>query len=251
MVTCFNEMECFVQVMPSRSWLPAFLPALAAAACVLFGWTLWRGQDVNWDWQNYHLYDAFALLHGRLQRDVAPAGSQSYLNPLPYLLPYEAQRWLPPLAAGLVVTSTQLVPVMLAWAIAWRAWGARSGRGLVAGTAALGACTGAAMLTEIGTSFSDVVLAAPALLGLFLLLPVAGQHRWPRFFAAGMAAGIAVGLKPTSLFLLPAMAAAALAAAPRRALVPLVGGPCWAARWPMAFGRWCCGATTPARCFRS
>ncbi len=212
----------------NRSWPQACLTAFAGVTCVLFGWALWRGQDVNWDWQNYHLYDAFALLHGRFERDVAPGGSQSFLNPLPYLLPYIAQRLLPPLAAGLVVTASQVVAVMVAWAIAWRAWGGQSGRGLVAGIAALCACTGASMLTEIGTTFSDVVLAAPVLLGLFLLLPDEAQplqqERWPRFLAAGMAVGFAVGMKPTTLFLLPALAAAALAAWPPRTLVPVVGG---------------------------
>ena len=214
-----------MHVLRSRPWLGAFLPALAAAAAMLCGWTLWRGQDVNWDWQNYHLYDAMALLHGRFGSDIAPAGSQSFLNPLPYVLPYVAQRLLPPLAAGLVVTATQLVPVMLAWAIAWRAWGERPGRGIVAGLAALGTCTGAAMLTEVGTTFSDVVLAAPVLLGLFLLLPVPGAApRTRRLLLAGAAIGIVVGVKPTNLFLLPALAAATLAAWPWRALVPVAAG---------------------------
>jgi hypothetical protein len=49
----------------------------------LFGlYSLWLGADANWDLYNYHLYNAFAWLHGKLQTDLAPAGLQSYFNPL-------------------------------------------------------------------------------------------------------------------------------------------------------------------------
>jgi len=39
------------------------------------------GQDVNWDLQNYHLYDPYAWLHDRLTLDIAPAQMQSWHNP--------------------------------------------------------------------------------------------------------------------------------------------------------------------------
>lgn len=45
------------------------------------------GQDACWDLKNYHLYNAWAWLHGRPTTDLAPAGLQSYFSP--YLdLPY-------------------------------------------------------------------------------------------------------------------------------------------------------------------
>lgn len=200
-----------------RTALRAFLPALAALAVLLFGWTLWRGQDVNWDLQNYHAYDVLAVLRGRMQADVAPGGPQSFLNPLPYLLPYLARRVLPPPVAGLAIAASQLVPVMLAWAIGWRAAASEPGRGRVALGAAIAAATGAVVLTETGTSFCDLVLAAFPLLGALLILPAAdgGSAAGPRrLLAAGIAVGIAVGLKPTGLFLLPAVVASAWAARP-------------------------------------
>ena len=57
------------------------------AACVivplLFGlYSLLLGADANWDLYNYHLYNPFAWLHGKLRTDLAPAGMQSYFNPL-------------------------------------------------------------------------------------------------------------------------------------------------------------------------
>ncbi|WP_411178716.1 hypothetical protein [Paraburkholderia gardini] len=50
---------------------------------LLFGcYSLWLGQDQNGDQFNYHLYNAFAFLNGKLDIDLAPAGMQSYFNPL-------------------------------------------------------------------------------------------------------------------------------------------------------------------------
>ena len=40
------------------------------------------GTDNDWDLRNYHLYNAYAQLHGRLFYDLAPAQLQSFLNPL-------------------------------------------------------------------------------------------------------------------------------------------------------------------------
>ena len=41
-----------------------------------------NGQDANWDLRNYHFYNAWAFLHGRLGWDLAPAQMQTFLNPL-------------------------------------------------------------------------------------------------------------------------------------------------------------------------
>ena len=65
--------------LPQRlSWLPPLLICLAIGATA----SVLMGQDANWDLRNYHLYNPFALLHGRLWRDLMPAGPQSYFNPL-------------------------------------------------------------------------------------------------------------------------------------------------------------------------
>ncbi|WP_428394011.1 glycosyltransferase 87 family protein [Lichenicoccus sp.] len=194
---------------------------LLACLLILTGcvaWAAWRGQDVNWDLQNYHRYDAFALLHGRGARDAAPAGPQSFLNPLPYLLPYALHRLAPPLAAGLLVAVSQSAALMLAWAIAWTV----SRRLLPAALATLAACTGPMVLGELGTSFADLGLAAPALASLLIVL------RRPRgraaLLLAGALTGAAIGIKPTSLFLLPALlAASARLGSVRSACIVLAG----------------------------
>ena len=56
----------------------AFL--LASIGC---GWLSLRlGKDANWDLFNYHFYNAYSFLQGRLTLDFAPAGLQTYLNPI-------------------------------------------------------------------------------------------------------------------------------------------------------------------------
>ena len=148
---------------------PAARVAPHAVACLLIllaalGWALLRGQDVNWDLQNYHRYDPYALLHRRLASDVAPAGPQGFLNPLPYLLPYALQRLLPPLPAGLL-DAAQSGCLMLAWFLAWRL----SRRPAIAVAATAAAFGGSVVLSELGTSFADLILAAPPLAALLLL----------------------------------------------------------------------------------
>ena len=194
---------------------------LLAGLLILTGcvaWAAWRGQDVNWDLQNYHRYDAFALLHARGARDAAPAGPQSFLNPLPYLLHYALYRLLPPYAAALLTAAWQSATLMLAWAIAWTL----SRRVLPAALATLAAGTGPMVLGELGTSFADLGLAAPALASLLIVL------RRPRgrtaLLLAGALTGAAIGIKPTSLFLLPALLAASAALGSVRAVCFVLAG---------------------------
>ena len=53
------------------------------AACVVAAGarSIGLGKDVNWDLRNYHWYNAWALLNGRLGWDLAPAQLQTYYNP--------------------------------------------------------------------------------------------------------------------------------------------------------------------------
>lgn len=56
------------------------------------------GQDINWDLQNYHIYNPYAYLHGRINYDLAPAGLQTYFNPYIDILYYLAiTSWNPKL----------------------------------------------------------------------------------------------------------------------------------------------------------
>ena len=61
-----------------------------------------KGQDANWDLQNYHYYDPWALVHGRLLGfDVVAAQLQTFHNPALDLVFYAmiAADWPPRVAA--------------------------------------------------------------------------------------------------------------------------------------------------------
>ena len=44
-------------------------------------YSIYLGQDTNWDLMNYHLYNPYAYINDRLSLDLAPAGIQTYFNP--------------------------------------------------------------------------------------------------------------------------------------------------------------------------
>lgn len=174
------------------------LGALAFAA-----YAVASGQDANWDLQNYHDYDAFALLHWRYPLDVAPAGPQTYLNPLPYVLPYLLRRHLPAVFAAVALAMVQALVVPLAWALSGRVVEGRDNGALaIRAFATVTSVTGAMVLSEVGTSLADLLLALPGLAALLAVLGAdAAQdgRRADRLHAlAGLLSGGAAGLKLTN-----------------------------------------------------
>lgn len=199
-----------------RAIRPGLL-VFAAGLLVYVGWAVWQGQDSNWDLQNYHDYTAYALLHGRHLRDVGPGGFQSYFNPLIYLVPYGLRAALPPVAAAIALAALQAGVVAMAWllsgllphrSMAVRAW------------ATLCGATGAITLSEVGTSFADILLAIPVLGALALLVRADGARLGLVFsrpvFAAGLLVGAATGLKLTNALFAAGLGAAVLLPWPRR-----------------------------------
>jgi hypothetical protein len=67
------------------------LAIVAGAMALGAGYALVLGEDANWDWQNYHEYNVWALLHGGYPRDAMPPGFQTYFNPVIYF-PWYALR---------------------------------------------------------------------------------------------------------------------------------------------------------------
>jgi len=194
-----------VTPLPQRlSWLPPLLICLAIGATA----SVLMGQDANWDLRNYHLYNPFALLHGRLWRDLMPAGPQSYFNPLldvPYYVlavgPLAAwPRMLAPVAGlpfGLLLFAT--------FSLAdWVLDETGGPRRLLPWLAAAMGGTAAATVSEIGTTLNDIPVAALVVGALAVGGPgcVLRPVRW-RLFCAGAMVGAAVALKLTCLVLAP------------------------------------------------
>ena len=91
--------------LPARSVRAALIDLVLLALCVGVAGALsvWMGQDVNWDLQNYHYYIGWAWWHDHraYAQDIAAAQLQTYHNPLldlPFYLMVEA-RWSPPAIA--------------------------------------------------------------------------------------------------------------------------------------------------------
>jgi len=60
-------------------------------------------QDSNWDLRNYHFYNPFAWLNGKVGLDLAPAQMQSYFNPTIDLLYYGLAKVAPVRVIGFVM----------------------------------------------------------------------------------------------------------------------------------------------------
>ena len=197
---------------------PLALVAASAAGAALLALRL--GQDAGWDLQNYHWYNPWALLTGRVGRDLQPAMRQTYFNPA-LDVPFHmlATAWGPRAAsAALAGFQGLIVPLLFVLArqvvgTAGRPWGAAS-------AAAWAGCVALAVVgflsplgvRELGATPGDNTTAVPVLAALALMVAavrpagVGGARRvggvrvsaGSLALAAGLLAGVAVGLKPTN-----------------------------------------------------
>jgi hypothetical protein len=170
----------------------ATVAALALGGSALGSLVL--GQDFNTDLLHYHFYNGFALLAGRLDRDVAPAGVVSYFNPLLDVVHYLGMTCVRPSVFGALLGAFQGLNLLLVWAIARRTLG-REGLWL-APLAAVLAGLGQNAVSLLGTTFADTTVSVP-MLGALLLLVGESQVSLVRVLAASFIGGAAVGLKPT------------------------------------------------------
>ena len=197
---------------------------IAASMAVGAAYAAWLGEDANWDWQNYHKYNIWALLNGGYKRDAIPAGFQTFFNPLIYYPWYGLRHALPPLAAGMVIGAVHGLNLA---AVAWLAkiMLGHAGNAWTIGAAVLLAACGPMTLSEVGASFSDILTSIPSLVALALILAEERPRPW-RYLAAGLLLGLTVGIKLTNIVFALGIAAMALAAVqPAIAMICLaIGG---------------------------
>jgi len=186
------------------------------AACLLCGlWSLWRGQDSNWDLRNYHLYNGYAALHGRLGLDLAAAQMQSYFNPALDLLQYGLMTALPAPLAGFLIGAWHGLVFALVAAIAWRVLADDPRRAVRVPWLAFAGLFTAAFFSELGNSMGDNSTAVPVLGALALVLSAqaqarAGRGALVRWLLAGVLLGLAVAFKLTNALYAVALGVAAL-----------------------------------------
>lgn len=190
----------------------------------LFGLSiLWLGQDVSWDLRNYHYYNPFAFLTGRMGHDVAVSHVATYYNPLLYIPFYYAVNWLPPKAIGFMLGFIPGLNVIPIYGIARRVvdLGGPAKTAWFCLGLTLVAMLGMINLAEIGTSYADNILSLPVLTALWLVvrfrerLCASFGGGWPVAAAAGLLAGSTLGLKqPFAIYCVGLCAAIFALAAP-------------------------------------
>jgi hypothetical protein len=173
---------------------------------LLFGLlSLMLGQDDGWDMKNYHLYNAHALLNGRLAVDMAPGQFQSYFNPtldIPYYLLVSS---FPGPVAGFVFGVLHGLNFVLVLAIARSVLGATAAEGYrVPLLLAIAGVCGAGFLSELGNTMGDNMTSLLVLAALYMLLKRWDQLRqWNAAAvsaanASGFVMGLGTGLKLTN-----------------------------------------------------
>jgi hypothetical protein len=185
------------------------IPATLAAAFVpLFGLlVVLRGPDTDWDFRNYHWYNAYAWLTERRGFDVAVAHHATYYNPLADVPAFVVAQVLPAWFVGFLVGCIHGLNLLLLYHLARAALGAARGSGgsnadWLALAIAIAGTTGGMALLLVGNASNDMTVSLFVLLALLLIVRVsdskvhAVREFW-RFGAAGLAGGIAVGLKLT------------------------------------------------------
>jgi len=173
-------------------------------------YTWFAGEDVNWDWQNYHEYNVWAVLNGRYAIDALPAGFQTYFNPAVYFPVYYLRHLLPSPYGLMILGAVHGLNLLLIYSLI-RVLLRGAATASAIGASILIAAVGPMTLSEVGTSFSDILTALPILAGCILVLSADGS-RHGRYILAGLLLGAAVGLKLTNVVYALGAAAAVLAA---------------------------------------
>ena len=202
------------------------LPIAIALGSLLAGaiYTWFVGEDVNWDWMNYHEYNVWAVINDRYGIDAMPAGFQTYFNPVVYFPIYYLRHLLPLPYGMMIMGAVHGLNLLLIYFLV-RVLLRQTATVSAIGAAILIAAVGPMTLSEVGTSFSDILTALPILAGCVLILS-AGESNHGRYVLAGLLIGAAVGLKLTNaVYAIGAVAAVLAAGRPVMATLCLgIGG---------------------------
>lgn len=176
----------------------ALLCALAAAANALL-----MGPDLFWDNLNYHIYNAYAALNGRLALDVAPAGVHSYFNPTADFFYYALMRGLArlPVLAALIQSVWYAITLFFVLKLT-RLCLPRAKSWMEPAAALLIFVSSPAVLAWGTANTGDMISAAPLIASLYLTLTSctrpASQTKTLCFLAAGALYGLSFALKYTA-----------------------------------------------------
>ena len=209
-------------IFQTRTLIPIVIALGSLLAGAIYTWFV--GEDVNWDWQNYHEYNVWAIINGRYGFDAMPPGFQTYFNPAVYFPVYYLRHLLPLPYGMMILGAVHGLNLLLIYFLV-RVLLKQAATASAIGASILIAAVGPMTLSEVGTSFSDILTALPILAGCVLILSADGSHHG-RYVLAGLLIGAAVGLKLTNaVYALGAAAAVLAASRPLKATLCLgVGG---------------------------
>jgi hypothetical protein len=172
--------------------------------------TLAFGMDANWDLRNYHWYNGYAMLTGRIGRDLLAAQMPTFYSPFLDVPFYWLATHLPARVAGFLWGTLQGINLSLLYLLASFCLRNVPGlkRALIAVALAVMGGLGGGTLGLIGTTFQDNVvslgvLGAAAVIAGSLpgILDGRALPSFARVAAAGLLAGVAMGLKnPTVIY---------------------------------------------------
>jgi Glycosyltransferase family 87 len=209
-------------VFQTRTLIPIVIALGSLLAGAIYTWFV--GEDVNWDWQNYHEYNVWAIINGRYGVDAMPPGFQTYFNPTVYFPVYYLRHLLPLPYGMMILGAVHGLNLLLIYFLV-RVLLKEAATASAIGGSILIAAVGPMTLSEVGTSFSDILTALPILAGCVLILSADRSHHG-RYVLAGLLIGAAVGLKLTNaVYALGAAAAVLVASRPLLATLCLgMGG---------------------------
>lgn len=196
---------------PRKSAARRFAFILFAAVPPLIGLLgLFLGQDANWDLRNYHWYNAYALVTGRLGFDLLPSQLPFFYNPALDVPFYLLASHLPARLVGFLLSWAQGLNFIFLFMLAHatlRTATPLSKTALCALLALLGLLGGGG-IAQIGTTFYDNITSLGIFLSVLLVLHFSSLLLHGGFGRAfclatlcGLPAGLAVGLKlPAVIF---------------------------------------------------
>ena len=159
--------------------------------------------DSNWDLKNYHYYNAYAFLNGRLGWDVAPAQLQTYYNPLldlPFYFLVNAVGSPRAVAFAMAATTGIAAFFFLRILTVLFPAGKVEDRFLWIGLSFVIGVTGATGISVLGSTMNEwpptMLLMASAWI-LVTSIATTGGASTRAMVLAGLLAGIAAGLKLT------------------------------------------------------
>jgi hypothetical protein len=174
---------------------------LALCCAVILPLGVLPGQDGNWDLRNYHFYNPYAWLHGRLDVDVAPAQVQTWLSPIWDTVAYALLRSRVPSRASTALLALPAALALYALLLVARRLSPIRARGWASVAIVAMGATGAASMPTIGTTMSDWHVTALIVAAVWLLLLAGDRARGGLHVVAlaGLAGGAAAGFKLTAV----------------------------------------------------